>query len=339
MLTLDLHGVQSLLVLLSRIHQGQPASKDELDAVIEANRFFVDFYSGWDGCSRDIIRQSIQYFNQPELSPPGRIPARLAEGFRQAVSERDLLNSRLEWLSATDLSHVTERLLGMLPENTPLDAVIHITIDQVNNAFVDQAGMGISLLKGVADQKTLETVVSHELHHICFRYWRSRDAARQRLLDEHSGRSVAVLHIENLLMEGIANFYYSPDYVFTAAPAADPSNPLQVRMARLQREENLFFAQAEAVLSQCLEPVAAYDPCLEALKAIAMDMEDMMLPAGHYLGARMVQTMDQVHPRNRIVSSIQNLPDFLPLYNEAARKTRGYQFDEKLVDLFSKLWT
>jgi hypothetical protein len=63
-----------------------------------------------------------------------------------------------------------------------------------------------------------------------------------------------------------------------------------------------------------------------------------MLPAGHYLGARMVGTMAQVHPREAIVHCVRDLAAFLPLYNEAALKVGAYGFDAELVDGFSRLW-
>ena len=63
-----------------------------------------------------------------------------------------------------------------------------------------------------------------------------------------------------------------------------------------------------------------------------------MLPAGHYLGARMIQAMQSVHPRERILTCIQRLDQFLPLYHEAALQTGSYPFDPALVQKFALLW-
>jgi hypothetical protein len=180
--------------------------------------------------------------------------------------------------------------------------------------------------------------VTHELHHVGFHYWGGRDAIRQKLVGEKSGRSVAVLHVQNLLSEGLANCYCSPEYVFRAAPVDPPPDPYQGRLARLEREESHFFTRAEAILAQCLEPDATYAPCMEAFNTIALDMEEAMLPAGHYLGARMVQTMERVHDRSRIVGCIQDLRQFLPLYNEAARQTGAFIFRDPLTEQFVQLW-
>jgi len=87
-----------------------------------------------------------------------------------------------------------------------------------------------------------------------------------------------------------------------------------------------------------LEAEAAFEPCMETFKTIALDMEEAMLPAGHYLGARMVQAMAQVHPRSRILACIKRLDEFLPAYQAAARKVGGFTFNEALIGRFSEFW-
>jgi hypothetical protein len=338
MLTIDLEGAQALLDLLQRVREGHPAGEAELEEVMAANAFFVGFYSQWEGMDRETIKTAIRHFDRPEQVPAGLLPARLAEGFRQAVDETDLLKSRLAWLNEVDTSGVAGRVLASLPAGTPLDSVIHITVDRFNNAFVYGREMGVSLLEGMADRKTFEDAVAHELHHVCFRFWADQDSVRQALLQERSGRTVAVLHVQNLLAEGMANYYCTPGYVFRESPQELPADLFQARLARLQREEEKLFGQAEATLAMCLAAEAEYGPCWEAFKAMAFDMEEALLPAAHYLGARMVQAMEQVHSRDMVVRCVQHLPEFLPLYNEAARKAGAFVLGDQLVEQFVQLW-
>jgi hypothetical protein len=338
MLTIDMEGAQALLRLLQCAKEGHPAGEAELEGALAANAFFVDFYSQWEGSSRQTIREAIRCFNQPEQVPAGILPTRLAEGFRQAVDEMGLLQSRMSWLKEVDASSIAGRVLAFLPANTPLDSVIHITVDLFNGAFVYQDEMGVSLLKGMADRKTFEGAVAHELHHVGLRFWSGQDAVRQGLLQERSGRAVAVLHVQNLLSEGMANYYCAPEYVFRDSPQELPASPFQARLARLQQQEGQLFAQAEAVLGMCLEPEAEYERCWEAFKALAFDMEEALLPAGHYLGARMVQTMEQVHSRSRVVGCAQRLSEFLPLYNEAACRAGAFVLNSRLIDAFGQLF-
>ena len=153
MLTIDLDGARALLSLLQHIQERHSVSETDLEEVLVANAFFIDFYSRWQGNDRETIKKAICYFNQPEQIPLGILPTRLAEGFRQAVDEMDLLKSRMSWLSKIDPSSIAERVLAFLPANTPLDSVIHITVDLFNNAFASKGEMGVSLLKGTKDRK------------------------------------------------------------------------------------------------------------------------------------------------------------------------------------------
>ena len=91
-------------------------------------------------------------------------------------------------------------------------------------------------------------------------------------------------------MEGLANYYCTPEYVFRISLDEPAGDPFQTRLVRLQREETQFFKQAEKILALSLESDAVYEACWAEFKTIAFDLEDAMLPAGHYLGARMIQT-------------------------------------------------
>jgi hypothetical protein len=338
MLTIDVEGAQALLRLLQRAREGHPVGEAELEETLDANAFFTDFYSRWEGSSRQIIREVIRQFDRPEEVPAGILPTRLAEGLRQAADEMDLLQGRLSWLREIDAANIVERVLAFLPTNTPLDSVIHITVDLFNNAFAYQGEMGVSLLKGMADRETFEDAVSHELHHVGLHFWSEQDTVRQTLLQERSGRAVAVLHVENLLSEGMANYYCTPKCVFRESSPESVANAYQARLARLQRDEGRLFARAAAILDMCLEHEAEHESCWNAFKSLALDMEEAMLPAGHYLGARMVQTMEQAHPRKMVVDCVRHLPRFLPLYNEAARKAGAFVFDPRLIDTFGQLF-
>jgi hypothetical protein len=338
MLTIDLQGARKLLKLLRSIRKGQPPQESELEAVMSANSLFVDFYSRWEGLSREKIAEAMLRFDQPAWHPSERLLAQLAEGFRQALDSTETLNTRLEWLSRVKPAAIASRVLTYLPPNTPLDSTIHITVDSINNAFVHRGQMGVSLLKGVTDRQAFERVVAHELHHIGFRFWAERDPVRMTLLQEQSGRGIAVQHVQNLLAEGMANYFCTPEMVFREEPDERAPDPFEAKLGRLHRQEANLFAQAEKVLAMSLDPEADFGQCRKAFVALALDMEECLLPAAHYLGARMVQRMDQAHSVAEIVGCVQNLPRFLLLYNQAAQKVGGYVHDPELVDRFGQLW-
>ena len=337
MLTIDLQGAQALLDLLVRVRSGDIPDEAELETVLAANEFFVDFYSRWE-VTREGIVEAMRRFDQAEWAPDGRLLAKLAEGFRQAVDQLDVLRARMDLLRTIDPAAISARVLAYLPPDTPLESVIHVTVDPFNSAFVHRREMGVSLLKGVPDRQHFEEAVAHELHHVGFRFWAERDPIRQALLEERSGRTVAVRHVQNLLFEGMANYCCTPQWVLREVPDESPADPYEARLARLRGEEAQLFARAEGILAASLSPDADLERCRENLRALALDLEEMLLPAAHYLGARMVETMSQCHPLGEIVGCVQDLPRFLPLYNQAARETGAFVYDPRLVDQFGQMW-
>ncbi len=338
MLTIRTDGARALLALLQRIREGHDPDDAEIDAALQVDPFFAGFYGGWDPDAPNKIGGAIRHFDRPDRAPRGLLPERLAEGFGMAVDQAPLMAARLAWLEEVDTSALAGRVLAYLPPSTPLDATIHITIDLFNNAFVHGNAMGVSVLHGATEQSTFESVVSHELHHLGFGYWSGQDAARQALLHGSTGRAVAVAHVQNLLLEGMANYYLTPQYVFLEMAAEGLPERVVARLQRLGREERELMARAEAILAACLEPGAETEACWEAYRALAMDMEEAVLPAGHYLGARMIRTMEAAHPGEEIVACVRDLRRFLPLYNAAARDAGAFVFDEGLVQRFACLW-
>jgi hypothetical protein len=337
MLAIDLEGARKLCAFLRRVRRGETLGDAQLQDVLASNAFFVDFYSQWEGLDQQTIADALVQFDEPGRNT-GSLADRLAAGFRQAGDEMDVMENRMDWLAKVDPTKVTDRVLAFVPCDTPLDSTIHITVDAINGAFVHRDEMGVSLLRGAADRSTFEEAVAHELHHVCFRFWAERDRMRRELKQERSGRTVAVTHVENLLSEGMANCYCSPRYVFETRPDRLPGDAYAARLARLRREEDQFFSQAEAILGMSLQPDADYERCLKAYESLALDLQDFQLPAAHYLGARMVQVMDGTYPRKRIIACIQDLPQFLSLYNEAAEPAGIYRFDSNLVRQFCQLF-
>ena len=110
MLIIDLEGAQVLLDLLQRVREGHRASETELQETLAANAFFVDFYSHWEGGGRETIEQVIRCFDEPEQVPAGMLPTRLAEGFRQATDEMDLMRSRMSWLGGINASGIADHV-------------------------------------------------------------------------------------------------------------------------------------------------------------------------------------------------------------------------------------
>ncbi len=332
MLTIEYLGAQTLFDVLNRLRQGQTSTEAEICLALDANAFFVNYYSQWNGVTRQNIGETLQHFAQPDWQTDHPVLAGLRRGFHFALEHLNELQSSLNNLKGLDASTLTEQTAAFLPPDTPLEATIHYTVDGFNGGFQFQGGIGLSLLHfNHPDQ--LGPVIRHELHHVGFGYWAARDPIRQAILNEMSGRAVAVRHVQNLLAEGLANFYCSP----LKAESAHMPAVVVAKLEHFAREDRLLLAQAGDVLAKALAPGADYQACQIAYDEIAVDLEGIQ-PAGHYIGARMVEIMSQVHSTEAIVACVCSLPDFLALYNRAAEQTGAPLFDPTAVAQFGQLW-
>jgi len=210
MLDIDVDGAQVLLSFLNRVRRGNKGTDSEIQSVLDANRFFVDYYCQWEGVTPENLGAAMYRFMLSEWNPSIRVLAALSQGFRQAVKETELLQSKLDFLKNVRTATLADRVIPHLPHSTPLQSTIHITIDNFNGGFQYQGEMGLSLLMDITNPERFETFTAHELHHVGFSYWAERDPIRQAVLGEQSGRAVAVRHVQNLLSEGLAILYCSP---------------------------------------------------------------------------------------------------------------------------------
>lgn len=337
-LEIEWRGAQALLELLGRLGRGEPPADAEWQRALSANRFFVDYYCGWEGVTRENLLDTLRRCTEGAGLPDLPVLARLSQGFRQAALEGEALWQRLDRLRQIDASAILDRALPYLPSATPLQSTLHLTIDGNNGGFMSAGEIGLSLLREITDPEVFTPLVAHELHHAGFRYWAERDARRQALLAEPSGRAVAVRHVQNLLSEGLAIHYCSPlPALPDAAAPGDELPPWLAKMARYRREERALFAEADELVRRCLAPGADVVACRRACDGMVMDPEGIQ-PKGHYVGARMVETMARVHPQAAVIACVRALDDFLPLYNEAARQAGGYVFDAATAAQFRRLW-
>lgn len=332
MLTIEYRGAFELLELFRQIQQGKHPTQDQISAVLDQNAFYVAYYCQWKGITREKIAEVLVSFSQPEWQPEHPVQAGMARGWRFALKNLDMLHANLEKFKAIDASAVIEHTARFLPDDTPLDSFACFTVDGFNGGFQYRGGMGLSIL--MFDRvETVLTTISHELHHVGFNYWSSRDPVRKTVMSEQSGRQVAMLHVQNLLLEGMANYYCSPMRINreTMSPA------LVGRIEQLQREEATLLAQAADIFARAMAADADFAACQKDCEALMVDYQGI-LPAGHMIGQRMVEIMSQVHERAAIVDCVKSLPSFLPLYNQAARQAGAQVFDPAAVERFSQIW-
>jgi hypothetical protein len=290
MLTIEYLGAQLLLDILKQVRQGQILSEADISPVLDHNAFFVNYYCQWNGITRQNLASTILSFSRPDWQAPNSVLANLGRGFHTALDQLSNLQANLDALKALDASDITAGVAQHLPADTPLDAVVHYTVDGFNGGFQYQDDIGLSILI-FNNPETLAPIIAHELHHVGFGYWSKRDTTRQVVMGETSGRAVAVRHVQNLLMEGMATFFCSPLQI-------DQENmdaALVAKLERFQRDDQLLLAQAGKILADAITPGADFEDCQRAYDEIAIDLDGIQ-PVGHYIGARMVEIISQIHP-------------------------------------------
>lgn len=332
MLTININGAKRLLNLLNSISKANPFTEVEIMDVLSTNQFFMNFYSRCKGVTNETLIETIYRFNQLDFRPSSPILIALAKGFQKAIKENERMHANLNLLEAVNPTEIVNRVLPYLPDHTQLQSIIHITIDGFNGGCQFRGNMGWSLLNDMSSLATFESGIAHELHHVGFSYWAGSDPYRQKILNENSGRSIAIKNVQNLLSEGLAMFFCSPDIL--QKERVPESNAR--KLADYRQHEHILFAQTEKVLELSLLNNANFDTCLQAFEAIAIDL-DGILPVSHYLGARMIETMNRYHPLERIIECQKSLSDFLPLYNQAAQKMEAFVFNPSVVEHLNEI--
>ena len=332
MLTIESHGASSLLELLALYHQDRHPTQADISAALDQNEFYMDYYCQWNGVTPEKVSDALDNFSHPEWQPDHPVLAGMVRGWRYALEHLDELKGNLAIAQSIDANAMIEHTARFLPDGTPLDTSVHFTIDGFNGGFQFQDGIALSILHFNSKDVILRTI-AHELHHLGFGYWAQRNSIRQAVLAEQSGRQVALRHIQNLLLEGMANFYCSPMVI-----DRETMGPRLVgKLEQFQCDDLALLTQATDVFAQAMAPDADYEACTRACEGLMIDWEGIQ-PAGHYIGQRMIEIMSQVHGQEAIVACVQSLPDFLLLYNQAACHAGPPVFDAPSVERFSQIW-
>jgi hypothetical protein len=227
-----------------------------------------------------------------------------------------------------------------LPANTPIDCTIHLTIDEFNGAFQYQNGIGLSLTRSYSDPDLFSDLICHELHHIGFQYWAARDARRQALLRDQTPIAVALEHIENLIREGMAVYFFTSAQFGGSSWGLVPKSHAAAYRARVdsfRAGESSLFRRAEQILREAFRPSPDLEACRHAALALAVDLQGIQ-PSGHYVGWRMIQTIATRDTIGQILANIVDVSGFLQQYNEAADRAGAYVFSPEVVRDYAALW-
>lgn len=321
MVTLDTNGARTVLDALD-----SGGDERAVGRALDANAFQIDYYSTHiDEIGPDEFRSLLQ---NPDQEREHEILDRLREGFERASDRPKQLLDQLASLDSLDIALIERDVGRYLPSSVELDATVHATVDGFNGGFHYRGDVGISILDVEPDQYPPK--LRHELHHAGVRRILDDTTPYVEVMQSESAAGDCLGLLFTLLKEGLAIHYAQGGLgLYETVPAGAD------RITEYRDREMALFDEIEGTLLNLLETEDATRR-KEFRRELVIDREGV-LPPTHYIGTRMVATMDQYHARSDVIACIEDPAQFLPRYQRAARQQDGYVFDSELADRVTRL--
>ena len=335
MILVDSKGVEMLLDIFENIvKKGQPPSNNEIDNLLPAASisFMVESYSRWPDFSREGFVNVIANLANTKIYSDG-VLSRLEDGFRFCLDEKKIksLRQKVKEIVKVDFSKSEGLALTYLPPNTALKCTIYLTIDKVNPGMIYKGNISLSILDFVAERFDF-SYLAHELHHSGFQYWTARNPALKSLFSDEIGthEQIAVNMVLNLLSEGMANHYCTPNMVRVHPEAGDKHNR---KIREYERNFPRMWLQIQSLLSDCVMKTASASACKEQLMSIVLDPE-YVLPPVHFIGVRIIQMfeMEPTIKREEIINLCKEPSQFFSLYSKINQKNSLTMFPDIVAE-------
>ncbi|MHB8928411.1 MAG: DUF5700 domain-containing putative Zn-dependent protease [Bacillota bacterium] len=358
MVPVDLTSVRLMLVVLEDLAAGRTPGAEQLAELYASPGydFYLRFHTkgNWeDPFSRELLTEMMLSLPDRPYTAPGPRLDRIRRRFAHGLGRLPELKETLRALEAADLGESERRALSFLPHGAVIEASISYLLDGFNAGTAIGHEVTVDLLAMFPDtvQAITIPVAAHELHHIGYDSVRRKDAATTALADGPWNHRLVARLVDDLLGEGSATHYCDPPTDILHAwlsRAFVPALAEQMRAGLRTMEERVSaeMVALEGLLRRLLDAADAGESEQEALKnAVASYGYSEELPQAwaHYLGSRMVKTIDLAFGDRAALRAIANLGEFLRMYNEAAKELGpgrglGHAFDQGLVGDVIDLW-
>lgn len=331
---LEEEGARALLRLLTEVRSHRPLARDAIRRTLKCNPFFVRFYMRRPEITQSVLADLICRFDHPTWDTTEPVTAGLARGFREGADRAADLMVALDQARAITPQIIQSRVACYLPDDTHLTATVHLTVDGYNGGCMYQNDIGLSVVRTDLDPESLTSTIAHEVHHVGVQWWALQDVRLQQIVAAPSAPHIAVELVIALLAEGMANVFCSPAAVGLATDRSPLSTKIQQKVQTYQDRAHYWFASVDALLGRCLDPDADADVIGQEFQELSHD-SDGVLPPLHWVGARMVATINRAGHRRSLLTCVQHLEEFLPLYQSVSDTLT---FDPLIVAKFTRLW-
>lgn len=325
------HGsdIALLIKTLDRVNQGNPLEDTEINEIMISSDIdiWLKAYEPWIPEVRKVFHKIMKslhleqtenlYVNSADETEV-RWSEHINKGFRSALENLSKLQTTLDILSSFDWVQTEENTLRYLPENTPLDAHIVMTIDGFNGGMFRDNYTFLSLLM-IEPSSMKPEKYTHEFHHSGFGYWWNQHPLVKRYSSENGTKEKWLLNLFHYLVsEGLANAFCSPSAISVIEGKGDHIIAHNKLVTNYESSMEEIFILIETIIASISEN--NLDSIKEQYDALALDTEHSALPKGHFLSGRMVQAMDKsrVIQKEQLIDLVKQPFNFLHLYNQAA---------------------
>ncbi len=347
---IEFHGsdVALLLKILDGVKQGHSLEDSEINEIMISQDIdiWLKAYEPWITDVRNVFHEIMKSLHLEETD---NLFVNIAEenvvkwgehinkGFRLALENLPKLKISLDILASFDWVQTEENTLNYLPENTPLDAHIVMTIDGFNGGMVRENYTFLSLLMLEPSSMKPEKF-THEFHHSGFSYWWKQHPLVERYGAEKGTKEDWLLNLfQYLVSEGLANAFCSPSAITVIE--GDGERIVSHNKIITSYEDSLdkIFDLVETLLASIHEN--KLDSIKEQYEALALDMEYGALPKGHFLSGRMVQAMDKsdIIQKGQLIDLVKQPFIFFKLYNQAAEELNLRKISADLLETIDTL--
>lgn len=259
----------------------------------------------------------------------------LRRGFLEAREEGyEKMMERLDLGKTIPKDDIEELVNRYLPDDTPLDIDIYLTIDNFNQGMIRETSVFTSILR-MDPGKINVRGLAHEIHHAGVMYWFKKNEKWNRWISEGPGpRRIGAELLIYLVGEGIANRLITPSSVsFIEGPRNERESRWNERVNMLEESYPSLLATIEDIQLKALQ--GNMDESQRLYKELSINASGIGLPTGHFTSARMVAEILREHDESKIIELIKDPWKFFDVYN--GLKMKSYRFPPEIVELYTGL--
>ncbi len=328
-------GVRFLLQKIDGVRKGVPLSDSDIQMIL-ANAdvdIWLCAYERWiEGARRalELILASLHKESPEGLDQWGQM---IDFGLRVAVDEPDRMSSALKFFSEFSWSQAEQNTLRFLPEGTPMEVKVILTIDGFNSGMFQGNHVFLSFVY-FDPSLVSENAFTHEFHHGGVTYWFNRHPLVQKYTGKKGTQEAWLVELFTYIVsEGLANAFCSPDAISLREGEGMFVEKLNSTIRDFEARQDEIFTHLEKIIRYITEEREHRRSVKEPYERLTLAQGAASMPAGHFLSGRMVQTMDKSSKvtRGQIVGLVKEPFDFFTLYNIAAKDSNHRQFTPKTL--------